>query len=147
MFARMGTYIGKAICVDRQTKTCKRLDYAWVQVLVDADTKYPEYVNLKSSTGRLHKISIEYKWKPRACSVCKHFGHDDGLCEEPRQSDEEDEITETPTPSVQQKDAPPVNMRLSKKSAATCNCSGEYSLITAVYNYHLRGGRRQWEVT
>ncbi|KAL0290349.1 UNVERIFIED_CONTAM: hypothetical protein Sradi_7052300 [Sesamum radiatum] len=74
---------------DKITKSCSRLDYARVCILLDYNSVLPKHLVVISPI--LHegkeiptKIDIEYEWLPQRCKLCCSLGHSAAACPEGR---------------------------------------------------------------
>ncbi|XP_031250056.1 uncharacterized protein LOC116107924 [Pistacia vera] len=61
--------------MDNITDAGDRLEYARVCVEIDTASSFPNSVELGLPNGDCVNIGVEYSWKPRACPLCRTFGH------------------------------------------------------------------------
>lgn len=80
MFSRIGSHLGRPLCADRLTSSCKRLDAARICVLMSAKSRFQKTINLGNGQGKRHEIQIEYEWIPSVCKHCCTFAHEEDLC-------------------------------------------------------------------
>ncbi|KAL0282051.1 UNVERIFIED_CONTAM: hypothetical protein Sradi_7274100 [Sesamum radiatum] len=81
--------VGIPLYSDKITKSCSRLDYARVCILLDYNSVLPKHLVVISPI--LHegkeiptKIDIEYEWLPQRCKLCCSLGHSAAACPEGR---------------------------------------------------------------
>ncbi|KAL0291781.1 UNVERIFIED_CONTAM: hypothetical protein Sradi_7013700 [Sesamum radiatum] len=79
--------VGIPLYTDRITKSCSRLDYARVCIMLDYQSKLPRHlVIISPSRGDGKevpiKIDIEYEWLPMRCTQCCSLGHNLKSCPE-----------------------------------------------------------------
>ncbi|KAL2231114.1 UNVERIFIED_CONTAM: hypothetical protein Sindi_1705800 [Sesamum indicum] len=71
--------IGRPLYLDAITRTCTRLDFACVCVMLDINAKLPKHLIIMSPTeegGEIAcKADVEYKWLPPKCPTCMSLGH------------------------------------------------------------------------
>ncbi|KAK1283257.1 hypothetical protein QJS10_CPB21g00761 [Acorus calamus] len=57
-----------------------RISYARVCVEIEAGKPLPDSIVVNSKIGGRQEYKVVYDWKPRACSHCHTFEHDDSMC-------------------------------------------------------------------
>lgn len=73
-FSKIGSAIGKPICVDEATANRRRLDYARICVEVEAGDFLPNDIVISVNAESV-MVGVEYQWLPPRCDSCKVFGH------------------------------------------------------------------------
>lgn len=74
---------------DRFTTELNKISYARVLVKVDITKPLVENVEIVTLTGTRQQ-EILYEWRPKFCSECVHFGHDNFECWRTNQQNHED---------------------------------------------------------
>ncbi|KAL0290762.1 UNVERIFIED_CONTAM: hypothetical protein Sradi_7043500 [Sesamum radiatum] len=79
--------VGTPLYTDKITKTCSRLDFARVCVMLDYNSKLPRHLVVLSpvvseATHIPIKVDIEYEWLPLRCKQCCSLGHTAPNCPE-----------------------------------------------------------------
>ncbi|XP_031251021.1 uncharacterized protein LOC116108917 [Pistacia vera] len=74
-FSYVASAIGKPLYMDNITDAGDRLEYGRVCVEIDTASSFPNLVELGLLNGDGVNIRVEYFWKPRACPLCRTFGH------------------------------------------------------------------------
>ncbi|KAL0439656.1 UNVERIFIED_CONTAM: hypothetical protein Slati_2448600 [Sesamum latifolium] len=77
--------IGILLYADKITKSCLRLDYARVCVMLDYHSTLPRHLivlspNLREGSEVPLKIDVEYEWLPQRCKQCCSLGHKAANC-------------------------------------------------------------------
>ncbi|KAK4383847.1 hypothetical protein Sango_3113300 [Sesamum angolense] len=71
--------IGRPLYPDAITRTCTRLDFARVCVMLHVSSKLPKYVviMMPNELGgeSACKVDVEYEWLPPKCTGCSSLGH------------------------------------------------------------------------
>ncbi|KAL0439700.1 UNVERIFIED_CONTAM: hypothetical protein Slati_2453000 [Sesamum latifolium] len=81
--------IGTPLYTDKITKTCSRLYFAQVCVMLDYQSKLPKHLIVLSPILREGKempmkVDIEYEWLPLRCKQCCSLGHNASACPDTR---------------------------------------------------------------
>lgn len=86
----IATKLGTPIMLDSYTSTmCTnswgRLDFARALIDIRADRALKDTLvivipNVDGTGTTLHKVRVEYEWKPPRCGTCMVFGHADDQC-------------------------------------------------------------------
>ncbi|KAL0404402.1 UNVERIFIED_CONTAM: hypothetical protein Sradi_2081000 [Sesamum radiatum] len=77
--------VGKPLYTDIITRSCARLDYARVCVMLDYNAKLPKHIvvllpsNDEGQTAPC-KVDVEYEWIPCKCVRCRALGHSQANC-------------------------------------------------------------------
>ncbi|KAL0455342.1 UNVERIFIED_CONTAM: hypothetical protein Slati_0873400 [Sesamum latifolium] len=75
--------VGCPLYPDVITKTCTRLDFTRVCVLIDFNSALPKHLIMApSEDGSEHPchVDIEYEWVPHKCVDCRALGHNTAAC-------------------------------------------------------------------
>lgn len=75
MFTCMESFLGKQICTDRMTKSCRCLDVIRIHVHMSSKSEFLEQI-LMHGKIRCFNIKVEYMWTPSKCHSCGTFAHD-----------------------------------------------------------------------
>ncbi|KAL0285402.1 UNVERIFIED_CONTAM: hypothetical protein Scaly_2821000 [Sesamum calycinum] len=71
--------IGHPLYPDAITKSCKRLDFARVCIMLDISSKLPKHIVIMMSTEEGEetpcRVDVEYEWVPLKCRACNSLGH------------------------------------------------------------------------
>ncbi|KAL0416381.1 UNVERIFIED_CONTAM: hypothetical protein Slati_3470000 [Sesamum latifolium] len=71
--------IGKPLYPDSMTKTCTRLDFARVCVMLDYSSTLPKHLvvvtPMEDGSEVLCRVDVEYEWIPSKCTTCRALGH------------------------------------------------------------------------
>ncbi|KAK4384254.1 hypothetical protein Sango_3078600 [Sesamum angolense] len=71
--------IGRPLYPDAITRTCTRLDFTRVCVMLHVSSKLPKYViiMMPNELGgeSAYKVDVEYEWLPPKCTGCSSLGH------------------------------------------------------------------------
>lgn len=81
MLGKVGSAIGRPICMDKYTATGARLSYARVLIEVTAEEAQRRSLEIEHANGRVVNQRINYEWLPRSCSSCKKYGHTKEMCQ------------------------------------------------------------------
>ncbi|KAL0411490.1 UNVERIFIED_CONTAM: hypothetical protein Slati_3738700 [Sesamum latifolium] len=81
--------IGTPLYMDKITKTCSRLDFARVCVMLDYQSKLLKHLIvlnpiLREGKEMPMKVDIEYEWLPLCCKQCCSLGHNAIACPDTR---------------------------------------------------------------
>ncbi|KAF5204535.1 Rna exonuclease [Thalictrum thalictroides] len=76
----IASMVGEPICMDDQTASISRLNFARICVEVPVNHEYKKVVNF-SMKEKSVDISIEYPWIPKSCTKCNKFGHSHQGCD------------------------------------------------------------------
>ncbi|KAK1310888.1 hypothetical protein QJS10_CPA08g00723 [Acorus calamus] len=77
---KIASGIGIPLYRDAATRQGTRISYARVCVEIEAGKPLPDSIVVNSKIGGRQEYKVVYDWKPRACSHCHTFGHDDSMC-------------------------------------------------------------------
>jgi len=72
--SEVASMVGQPLSCDELTLGCKRLDYAWLCVEVDASLPFVHKFELEFSTT-IREVHVNYEWKPKRRERCHVFGH------------------------------------------------------------------------
>ncbi|KAL0415818.1 UNVERIFIED_CONTAM: hypothetical protein Slati_3413700 [Sesamum latifolium] len=83
--------VGYPLYTDAMTKSCLRLDYARVCIMLDYNSTLPKHLIVMNPIGRTGsvapcKVDIEYEWLPKRCNQCKSLGHSAPTCPDLRRN-------------------------------------------------------------
>ncbi|WMV29972.1 hypothetical protein MTR67_023357 [Solanum verrucosum] len=77
--SKVASAVGKPLYTDRYTIEMNRISYARVLVEVDISQPLVEIVTLDTPHGSFQQ-DVNYEWRPKFCSDCLKFGHDNVEC-------------------------------------------------------------------
>lgn len=72
--------VGVPLFMDKATELRRRLSFARVCVEVDLANSLPSSVQVDIEDFGGIKVTVEYPWRPRYCSICKGLDHSDRFC-------------------------------------------------------------------
>ncbi|KAL2224883.1 UNVERIFIED_CONTAM: hypothetical protein Sindi_3122000 [Sesamum indicum] len=76
--------VGKPLYPDAITRTCMRLDFARVCVMLDVTSNLPKHIIIMTPDEEGGespcKVDVEYKWIPPKCKSCMTLGHSTKEC-------------------------------------------------------------------
>ncbi|KAL0394851.1 UNVERIFIED_CONTAM: hypothetical protein Slati_4451300 [Sesamum latifolium] len=76
--------IGKPLYTNAIIRTCTRLDFARVCIMLDISSKLPKHVIImvpkEDGSEMACKVDIEYEWLPPKCNSCLTLGHATKVC-------------------------------------------------------------------
>ncbi|KAL0289670.1 UNVERIFIED_CONTAM: hypothetical protein Scaly_2695300 [Sesamum calycinum] len=78
---KIGSRLGNPIAMDSLTMKMKRVSYSRILVEVDASKKLVDQVEFILPNGVVRKQPIVYKFTPKLCTACNHFGHLKDTCQ------------------------------------------------------------------
>ncbi|KAL0289094.1 UNVERIFIED_CONTAM: hypothetical protein Sangu_2629200 [Sesamum angustifolium] len=71
--------IGRPLYPDAITKSCTRLDFARVCIMLDISSKLPKHIDIMMLTEEGGEtpccVDVEYEWVPPKCRACNSLGH------------------------------------------------------------------------
>ncbi|GAV89206.1 DUF4283 domain-containing protein [Cephalotus follicularis] len=76
----IASVIGKPLYMDVNTTKRHSLSFARICVEMVATSSFPDTIVLELENGCTTDISVEYPWKPAACTLCKVFEHSNKTC-------------------------------------------------------------------
>ncbi|KAL0295646.1 UNVERIFIED_CONTAM: hypothetical protein Scaly_3095000 [Sesamum calycinum] len=78
--------VGRPLYQDTITRTCTRLDFARVCVMLDISSTLPKHliIMMPKEDGNVVpcKVEVEYEWVPPKCKTCMSLGHTTAACPE-----------------------------------------------------------------
>ncbi|KAL0298099.1 UNVERIFIED_CONTAM: hypothetical protein Scaly_3072900 [Sesamum calycinum] len=78
--------VGRPLYQDTITRTCTRLDFARVCVMLDISSTLPKHLIImmpKEDGNEVPcKVEVEYEWVPPKCKTCISLGHTTAACPE-----------------------------------------------------------------
>ncbi|XP_070023292.1 uncharacterized protein At4g02000-like [Nicotiana sylvestris] len=77
--SKMASAIGLPMYTDKFTADLNKISYSRVLVKVDITEPLVETVEIVTPSGTRQQ-EILYEWRPKFCSECVHFGHDNFEC-------------------------------------------------------------------
>lgn len=80
--SRIGSVLGKPICVDECTSQQKRISYARMLVEIDITQPLTYKIQIKGEGGLMLDQQVLYEWAPMSCQKCHKVGH---ICMEKKQ--------------------------------------------------------------
>ncbi|KAK1299352.1 hypothetical protein QJS10_CPB14g01366 [Acorus calamus] len=78
--SKIASAIGVPLYRDAATRLGTRISFARVCVEIAVGSTLPDKVVVNSKLGGQQEFLVSYDWKPKACTHCFTFGHDDAMC-------------------------------------------------------------------
>ncbi|KAF6172969.1 hypothetical protein GIB67_006345 [Kingdonia uniflora] len=78
--AKIASFIGTPLLLDKKTEDWTTSSFARVCVEVHSDKDLPNFIPIVYEGIRRLNIEVEYNWIPTKCSACKVFGHNTLKC-------------------------------------------------------------------
>lgn len=75
MLGKIGSAIGRPICIDRITALGEKLSFARLLIEVDPKEAQAREIVIEDVKGKEAKQKVIYEWLPWTCSCCNKFGH------------------------------------------------------------------------
>ncbi|KAK4397810.1 hypothetical protein Sango_1256500 [Sesamum angolense] len=82
---KIGSRLGTTIAMDTLTMRMERVSYARILVEVDASKTLVDQVEFRPSNGVTQRQPVVYKYMPKFCTECNHFGHHKSSCRDNQQ--------------------------------------------------------------
>ncbi|KAL0297906.1 UNVERIFIED_CONTAM: hypothetical protein Scaly_3079600 [Sesamum calycinum] len=83
--------VGRPLYQDTITRTCTRLDFARVCVMLDISSTLPKHliIMMPKEDGNVVpcKVEVEYEWVPPKCKTCMSLGHTTAACPESKKAE------------------------------------------------------------
>ncbi|KAL0292369.1 UNVERIFIED_CONTAM: hypothetical protein Scaly_2594200 [Sesamum calycinum] len=84
--------VGIPLYTDKITKSCSRLDFARVCVMLDYNSTLPKHLVVMHPVRQEGqeiplKINVEYEWLPQRCKTCCSLGHTAQACLENKKTE------------------------------------------------------------
>ncbi|KAF7847052.1 hypothetical protein BT93_L3407 [Corymbia citriodora subsp. variegata] len=70
----IASVLGKPLYVDQRTEQMKLLSFARVCIEMSATSEFPPSVDMLIG-GTIHKVEVDYEWRPVCCQSCGLFGY------------------------------------------------------------------------
>lgn len=86
MLSKLGSSVGKPLCMDSVTAACDRLSYARILIEIKPEEAMIREVEITTHNKKVYKQQVVFEWLPLNCKTCNKFGHDTTCCPKTRQN-------------------------------------------------------------
>lgn len=80
MLSKLGSAVGKPVCLDEYTASGRQVSYARVLIEVSAEETAIKEVVIERPDGTTTMQKVVFEWLPPSCQECKQFGHAHSTC-------------------------------------------------------------------